>query len=77
MEQTANYFGMSSWRDCIKPDADDPDKMLYERTLNVMSHGDYSVFEPKEMLEENKNLFRRIFRQFIRIHPFNADRFPV
>ena len=77
MEQTANYFGMSSWRDCIKPEADDPDKMLYERTLNVMSHGDYSVFEPKEMLEENKNLFRRIFRQFIRIHPFNAERFPV
>ena len=31
----------------------------------------------KEMLEENKNLFRRIFRQFIRIHPFNAERFPV
>ena len=77
MEQTANYFGMNSWKDCIKPEADDPDKTLYERVLNVMSHGDYSVFEPKEMLDENKDLFRRIFRQFISIHPFNPDRFPV
>lgn len=77
MEQTANYFGMNSWKDCIKPEADDPDKMLYERILNVMSHGDYSLFEPREMLEENKNLFRRIFRQFVSIHPFNPDRFPT
>lgn len=77
MEQTANYFGMSSWKDCVKPEEDDPDKMLYERILNVMSHGDYSVFEPKEMVDENKDLFRRIFRQFISIHPFNSDRFPV
>lgn len=77
MEQTANYFGMNSWKECIKPEADDPDKLLYERILNVMSHGDYSVFEPKEMLEENKGLFRRIFCQFIKIHPFNSDRFPI
>lgn len=77
MEQTANYFGMKSWKDCIKPEADDPDKTLYERILNVMSHGDYSVFEPKEMLDENKKLFRRIFLQFIRIHPFNPDRFLI
>lgn len=77
MEQTANYFGMNSWKDCIKPEADDPDKTLYERVLNVMSHGDYSVFEPKEMLDENKDLFRRVFRQFLNVHPFNADRFPI
>ena len=76
MEQTANFFGMNSWKDCIRPEDDDPDKMLYERILNVMSHGDYSLFEPREMLDENKNMFRKIFRQFIRIHPFNSDQFP-
>ena len=75
MEQTAIFFGMSSWKDCIKPEADDPDKMLYERVINLMSHGDYSVFEAKEMMDENKKLFRRIFRQFISIHPFNPERF--
>ncbi|MFZ4776678.1 MAG: AAA family ATPase [Terrimicrobiaceae bacterium] len=76
MEQTANFFGMSSWKDCIAPEADDPDKTLYERIINLMSHGDYSVFEAKEMMAENKKLFRRIFDQFIRIHPFNPERFP-
>lgn len=76
MEQTANFFGMSSWKDCIKPENDDLDKTLYERVLNVMSHGDYAVFEAKEMMDENKELFRKIFRQFIGIHPFNPERFP-
>jgi hypothetical protein len=76
MEQTANFFGMNSWKDCIKPEDDDPDKTLYERVLNVMSHGDYSVFEAREMIDENKELFRRIFRQFIRNHPFNPAMFP-
>lgn len=77
MEQTANFFGMNSWKDCIRPEPDDPDKTLYERVINLMSHGDYSVFEPKEMMEENKKLFRRVFRQFITTHPFNPERFPM
>lgn len=76
MEQTANFFGLNSWRDCVRPELDDPDKTLYERVINLMSHGDYSVFEAREMMEENKTLFRRIFRQFITIHPFNPERFP-
>ncbi len=76
MEQTAIFFGMNSWKDCIRPEPDDPDKTLYERVINLMSHGDYSVFEPKEMMEENKKLFRRVFRQFIASHPFNPERFP-
>ncbi|GGZ63834.1 anticodon nuclease [Lysobacter xinjiangensis] len=74
MEQTANFFGLESWKDCIKPEADDPQKTLYERIINLMSHGDYSLFEPREMMEENKNLFRRIFHQFKVTHPFNPDR---
>ena len=76
MEQTANFFGLNSWRDCVRPEPDDPDKTLYERVINLMSHGDYSVFEAREMMEENKTLFRRIFRQFITSHPFNPERFP-
>lgn len=75
MEQTANFFGLNSWKDCVRPEGDDPDKTLYERIINLMSHGDYSVFEPREMMEENKELFRRVFRQFITTHPFNPERF--
>lgn len=75
MEQTANFFGMNTWSDCIQPDEDDPDKALYKRVIDLMSHGDYSLYEPREMMEENKMHFRRVFDQFILKFPFNAELF--
>jgi len=76
MEQTANFFGLDSWTDCIKVNEDDPDKPLYKRLIDLMSHGDYSLYEPRVMMEENKNHFRKIFRLFITQHPFNPTLFP-
>jgi hypothetical protein len=76
MEQTASFFGLTSWRDCIKVEETDPEKPLYKRLIDLMSHGDYSLYEPRVMLEENKNHFRQIFRQFIAHHPFNPSLFP-
>jgi wobble nucleotide-excising tRNase len=76
MEQTANFFGLEDWKACIKAADDDPDKTLYKRMIDLMSHGDYSLYEPREMMEENKALFRTIFRQFIGGHPFNPALFP-
>ena len=75
MEQTANFFGLDSWTDCIKVEEDDPDKPLYKRLIDLMSHGDYSLYEPRVMMEENKNHFRKIFRLFITQHPFNPTLF--
>ncbi len=76
MEQTANFLGLSDWNQCIQAEEDDPDKTLYKRVIDLMSHGDYSLYEPREMMDENKLHFRRIFRQFIARHPFNPDLFP-
>ena len=76
MEQTANFFGLQDWKECIKAQANDPDKTLYKRMIDLMSHGDYSLYEPREMMEENKEHFRKIFRQFIGSHPFNPALFP-
>lgn len=76
MEQTANFFGLEDWKACIKAADDDPDKTLYKRMIDLMSHGDYSLYEPREMMEENKAHFRTIFRQFIAGHPFNPTLFP-
>lgn len=76
MEQTANFFGLEDWDACIKVEDSDPDKTLYKRMIDLMSHGDYSVYEPQEMMEENKTHFRTIFRQFIAGHPFNPELFP-
>ncbi|MDO3620595.1 AAA family ATPase [Ralstonia pseudosolanacearum] len=76
MEQTANFFGLEDWQACIKTaDDDDPYKTLYKRMIDLMSHGDYSLYEPREMMEENKVHFRTIFSQFIAGHPFNPALF--
>lgn len=75
MEQTANFFGLDDWKACIVATGDDPDKTLYKRMIDLMSHGDYSLYEPREMMEENKMHFRKIFRQFIAVHPFNPALF--
>ncbi|WP_390894603.1 AAA family ATPase [Bradyrhizobium diazoefficiens] len=76
MEQTANFFGLDDWKACIVVSDDDPNKTLYKRMIDLMSHGDYSLYEPREMMEENKAHFRTIFRQFIAMHPFNPALFP-
>ncbi|MEC6745975.1 AAA family ATPase [Pseudomonas qingdaonensis] len=75
MEQTACFFGYAKWEECIKPEVDDPNKTLYKRVIDLMSHGDYSLYEPREMLPENKEHFGRALRQFISTHPFSPTLF--
>jgi AAA domain len=75
MEQTACFFGYAKWDDCIKPEADDPNGTVYKRVIDLMSHGDYSLYEPREMLPENKEYFRRALKQFIQRHPFSPALF--
>jgi hypothetical protein len=76
MEQTANFFGIDDWSDCIRLDGDDPDRTLSKRMIDVMSHGDYSLFDAREMMEENKGHFRNVFRGFIAGYPFKSSLFP-
>ncbi|MDZ4019883.1 AAA family ATPase [Pseudomonas sichuanensis] len=71
MEQTANFFDLKSWDDCIKIEDDDQDRTLHKRIIDLMSHGDYSIYEPREMMGENKEHFKNIFRNFIATYPFN------
>lgn len=76
MEQTACFFGYAKWDECIKAEDDDLNQTVYKRVIDLMSHGDYSLYEPREMLQENKEHFGRIFRQFITKHPFSPTLFP-
>ena len=41
-----------------------------------MSHGSYSLFEPQQMLDENKAHFRRILDEFLARYAFNPELFP-
>jgi len=77
MEQTASFLGYNRWETCIKPEPDDPNGTLYKRVIDLMSHGDYSLYEPREMMPENKEHFSRALRQFIATHPFSPTLFPA
>jgi hypothetical protein len=76
MEQTACFFGYERWERCIAPETDDPNGTVYKRVIDLMSHGDYSLYEPREMMQENKDHFARVLRQFISRHPFSPALFP-
>jgi len=75
LEKSASFHGFRNFSACIKQDADDPDGILYTRLINIMSHGNYSLYEPQEMLEENKAYFRKILNDFMNRYTFNPELF--
>lgn len=76
LEKTATFHGFKNFSACIKQDADDEDGILHARLINVLSHGNYSLFEPREMMEENKHYFKKILNDFMANYRFNPELFP-
>jgi AAA domain len=62
MEKTATFFGFDDFSSCLDTQAD---MNLHGRVLNLLSHGNYALFEPREMLADNKDLFKTIFSGFL------------
>ncbi len=65
MEKTASFFGHEDIAFCLKAIATEEDKALYNRALNLLSHGKYAIAEPTVMGEDNQELFRRILTDFV------------
>lgn len=65
MEKTASFFGHADISFCLKALNNEEDMALFNRALNLLSHGKYAIHEPKEMGEDNQELFRRILDDFI------------
>lgn len=76
LEKTASFHGHKNFSACIKQQEDDPDGILHARLINILSHGNYSLYEPQQMLDENKAYFRRILHDFLNRYPFNPELFP-
>jgi hypothetical protein len=76
LERTATFHGFKNFSACIKQDNDDPESVVYARIINLLSHGDYSLFDPMEMLEENKRYFKKILNDFMGNYRFNPELFP-
>jgi glutamate synthase len=72
MEKTANFHGLAGFKKCIELE----DAEFYERLIPVLNHGGYSVFEPKEMLPENKENFVMVLRKLLGTYPFHQDLSP-
>lgn len=61
LEKTATFFGYDKIDRCIDGMEDE---VLFERALQLFSHGKYSIFDPVEMGDDNKDLFKRILKAF-------------
>lgn len=68
LEKTSTFFGYDDFSKCIHGIEDE---VLYSRALNLLSHGKYSIYEPVEMGEDNKNLFKNILQAFLSKYQFD------
>lgn len=65
MEKTSAFFGHTDISFCLKALDNGENRALFNRALQLLSHGGYSIFEPTAMGEDNQNLFRKILSDFI------------
>ncbi|ANH95981.1 anticodon nuclease [Pseudomonas koreensis] len=67
LEKTATFFGRDDFSACIHGlnDAE-----LFARALNLLSHGKYDIYQPSEMVDDNKRLFGQILDAFLLRYEF-------
>lgn len=70
LEKTASFHGYAHFSSCIRK-GDAENEPVYTRIVNLLSHGNYSLFDPKEMVDENKEYFRNILNNFLEDYNFN------
>lgn len=71
MEKMSRFLGYQHFSDCLGEFTDEAEKALHKRMLDVLSHGNHSLFSPVEMKPNEKEDFEKIFRNFIDKFDFN------
>lgn len=74
LEKTASFHGFAHFSSCIRKGTDEDDPVR-KRILDLLSHGNYSLFDPKEMVPENKEHFKNILNNFLDDYNFNKKLF--
>ncbi len=69
LEKTASFFGYDNIDKCIE-ELRDEDEIRFERALQLFSHGPYSVFDQVEMMQDTKDLFKKILTTFLEKYEF-------
>ena len=67
LEKTASFFGKKNIKFCLKGIEDET---LANRALNLLSHGKYSLYQPVELADDNKDLFKKILNDFLDKYEF-------
>lgn len=75
LEKTASFHGFDNFSACIKRGDDDLDGVIHARMTNLLSHGNHSIFNPVEMVDDNKDIFRQILNGFMETYKFNSELF--
>lgn len=71
LEKTATFFGYKEFSACLQGL---DDEALFSRALNLLSHGKYSVYNPVEMGEDNKDLFKTVLNEFLARYQFDLPK---
>ncbi|MCE4857757.1 AAA family ATPase [Campylobacter jejuni] len=75
LEKTAAFHGYQHFSSCLRKLDNDDDFVVHKRMVNIMSHGNYSVFEPAPLTDDNKEYFRNILDNFLEDYKFNQKIF--
>lgn len=73
LEKTAHFHGYKNFSDCLGDAKTEKEVHENARLINIMSHGQYSLFEPREMVPDNKKHFKAALNRFLERYPFNLD----
>lgn len=74
MEKTATFHGYRDFSACLRK-GEDENSIVYKRIINLLNYGNYSIYEPREMVEDNKKYFRTILNEFLEDYKFNQNIF--
>lgn len=75
LEKTAQFHGFKKFSDCLGDAKTEEEVQENARLINLMSHGNYSLFEPREMVPDNKEHFKNALDRFLSRYPFKLDAF--
>lgn len=76
LERSASFHGHKNFAECFITDEISENSALYSRIINILTHGNISLYEPREMQDDNKKLFKKILEAFIKNYKFNSELFP-
>ncbi len=75
LEKTASFHGFGKFSSLIALEEEDPDGALHSRLVNVLNHGNYSLYAPTPMGLETKDDFDKILSALMKNYTFNPELF--